>query len=413
MKKIKELRQRLAALTTEERAQLERIKAEERAMDATEQEQYEKRAAEIAKIETELQGLERVETAARTAQERDQRLTEHRSGEPERPAGGDGNPEAEAQLRAHRSHLRGGLRRLTEVEVRALSVGSDVEGGYLGAPMQVVSQILRGVDNEVMIRGLATVYQVGDSAGMGVPTLATDVNDADWTSELATGSEDTELRFGKRELRPHPLAKRIKISNKLVRSSILDIVAFVNSRLAYKFGVTFEKAYMTGTGNMQPLGVFTASNDGISTGRDVSTGNATTSIGADGLIEAKHTLKAQYWNRPGMRWIFHRDAVKQIRKLKDGNGQYLWQPGLTQDIPARILETPYLISEYAPNTFTTGQYVGIIGDFAYYWIADCMAMMIQVLDQLYAETNRTGYIARAESDGMPVLEEAFVRVKLA
>jgi HK97 family phage major capsid protein len=230
MKKLKELRQRLAALTTEERAQLERIKAEERAMDATETEQYEKRAADIAKVEAEISELEKVEQRERAARERDERLSAQRTSEPERPAGGNGSPDAELEMRAHRNHLRGGLRRLSEAEVRALTVGTDSEGGYLKTPMQVVGEILKGVDNEVFVRNLARKFTVGDSEGIGVPTLDADVDDAVWTSELATGAEDTALRFGKRELRPHPIAKRIKVSNKLIRSSVIDIVGYINQR---------------------------------------------------------------------------------------------------------------------------------------------------------------------------------------
>ena len=74
---------------------------------------------------------------------------------------------------------------------------------------------------------------------------------------------------------------------------------------------------------------------------------------------------------------------------------------------------PIFMSEYAPNTFTTGLYVGILGDFSNYWIADALNMQIQKLVELYAATNQDGFISRMESDGMPVVSEAFVRVKLA
>ena len=71
------------------------------------------------------------------------------------------------------------------------------------------------------------------------------------------------------------------------------------------------------------------------------------------------------------------------------------------------------VSEYVPNTFTSGQYVGILGDFSYYWIADAFDMTIQRLTELYAETNQMGLITRWSTDAMPVLENAFARVKLA
>jgi HK97 family phage major capsid protein len=105
--------------------------------------------------------------------------------------------------------------------------------------------------------------------------------------------------------------------------------------------------------------------------------------------------------------------VKQIRKLKDGNGQYIWQAGIAGLRPSTILDLPYFLSEYMPSTFTAGQYVGILGDFSYYWIAEALNMEVRRLNELYAESNQTGFIARSEIDGMPVLSEAFVRVQLA
>lgn len=181
-------------------------------------------------------------------------------------------------------------------------------------------------------------------------------------------------------------------------------------RLAYKFAIPQEKAFMTGDGANKPLGLFTASNNGISTGRDVATGNTSTSITFAGLNAAKYALKAAYRGRA--EWLFHRDGVKQIAGLVDSEGQYLWQPAKSMGEPDMLLGLPVLESEYAPNTFTTGQYVGILGDFSYYWIADSMDLQIQVLKELYAEADQTGFIGRLETDGMPALGEAFSRVKL-
>ena len=93
-------------------------------------------------------------------------------------------------------------------------------------------------------------------------------------------------------------------------------------------------------------------------------------------------------------------------------GNYLWQSGLATGRPPTILDFPYDESEYAPSTFTSGLYVGLLGDWSAFWIVDAMDMTVQVLDQLYAETNQTGYIGRQETDAQPVDENAFVRVKL-
>ena len=103
-----------------------------------------------------------------------------------------------------------------------------------------------------------------------------------------------------------------------------------------------------------------------------------------------------------------------VRKLKDSQNQYLWQPGLAGGArPGTIMDVPYRISEFAPSTVAANSYVAILGDFSHYWIVDALNMDIQVLNELYAATNQVGYVARMETDGMPVLEEAFVRGQIA
>lgn len=306
--------------------------------------------------------------------------------------------------------VRHGVNGINQTDVRALQATSDTLGGYLLAPMQFVNQLIKAVDDAVYIRQWATVIAVPDAQSLGVPTLEADPADADWTSELGTGNEDSTMSFGQRSLTPHPLAKRIKISRTLL-NKLSSAETLVRNRLAYKFAITQEKGFLTGTGVNSPLGVFTASTQGISTSRDVSTDNTTTAVTMDGLINAKFSLKMNYW--PRARWLFHRDAVKMISKLKDGNGEYIWRESTRAGEPDRLLGLPVFMSEYAPNTFTTGLYVGLLGDFSNYWIADSLNMEVQRLVELYAATNQVGLIGRMESDGMPVLEEAFARVKLA
>ena len=310
---------------------------------------------------------------------------------------------------AYSTWVRNG-KEIGQAELRALQADSDLLGGYLTMPMQFIDRLIQAIDNQVYIRQWATIFAVPTADALGVPSLDADPADPTWTSELAIGTEDSSMNFGKREFHPHPLAKYIKISRKLLRM-IPSVENLVIQRLGYKFGVTQENCYLNGTGAGQPLGVFTASNDGIPTSRDVSTGNTATTIQFDGLKEAKYTLKANYW--PNAKWIFHRDGVKQIAKLQDDDGQYIWQPSVQLGQPDRLESFPVYMSEYAPNTFTTGLYVGALGDFSFYWIADAMTMEMQRLVELYAATNQIGLIGRLESDGMPVLGEAFVRVKLA
>ncbi len=314
---------------------------------------------------------------------------------------------------SYRSAYNSWLRLGSEIGVaerRALQADSDILGGYLATPMQFVDRLIQAIDNQVYIRQWATIFAVPQAETLGVPSLDADPADPTWTSELAIGDEDSSMNLGRREFHPHPLAQYIKISRKLLRM-VPSAENLVIQRLGYKFGIVQESAYMTGTGAGQPLGVFTASNQGIPTTRDVSTGNTITSIQFDGLIEAKYALKSQYW--PNARWMFNPEGAKQIAKLQDDDGQYIWRESVRVGEPDRVLGIPQYMSEYVPHVFTTGLYVGILGDFSYYWIADALNMEMQRLAELFAATNQVGLIGRLESDGMPVLGEAFVRVKLA
>lgn len=406
--KIIEMKQERAGLWEQAKALNEKVLGENRDFDAAETEQYDKVNAKMDSLAATIARTEKLadEGDKLNAFENDR---QHRN-DPNQPGQAALSPrETEAYNTAYARYLRAGQQALTDTDFRAMQADSDTAGGFVVTPMQFVTQMIKAVDDAVYMRQLATVHKLEKAVSLGVPTLDSDPSDADWTSEVDTGNE-TDIALGRRELNPHPVAKLIRVSNKLIRAAGINVENLVRDRLAYKFAVTQEKGFQTGTGAGQPLGVFTASVNGITTARDISAGNTTTTIQGDGLINAKYELKAQHMKNAN--WLFHRDAIKMIRKLKDGEGQYLWKVGLT-DKPDTILEMPYFMSEYTPNTFTTGLYVGIIGDFSNYWIADALDMQIQRLVELYARTNQVGFIGRMESDGMPVLSEAFVRVKLA
>lgn len=288
--------------------------------------------------------------------------------------------------------------------------GAPTQAGYLVAPIETAQTMLKFVDDEVLIRQWATKFVVEKAEGLGVTEFTTDVSDADWTTELLVGNEETSAAFGGRELRPHPMAKWTQISRKLLRAAYMDVEAFILRRLAYKTGVTQEKGFNTGSGAGQALGLFTASDMGIPTSRDVSSGNTSSAVKFDGLIAAKFNFKQQYLKN--LKGLFHRNVLEQISKEKDGNGQYIWRESILASEPDRLLGIPVYSSEFAPNTMTTGLYVGMFADFSFYWIVDALMMELQVLDQTAAKQNKVEYIMRSECDGQPMLAEAFTRIKL-
>ena len=422
METIQQMLERRAALVAQARAILATSATEERDATAEEREQFDTIMTDADKLMDKIT----VETRLQAAE---QSLTESRGVETGlQPAAGAPGEQRTFQLRTNicgeeriilipaddgvgladfRRYLIGGLR-----EARNLQKAVDAEGGYLSPPIEFMAELIKTIDNVTFMREICRVLPpLQDASTLGAPTIDTDISDAEWTTELATDSEDSDLAFGRRDMTPYPAAKRIKVSKTLLRRSTMSADAIVRDRMGYKFGVTQEKGFLTGSGTAQPLGVFTASALGIPVGRDVSEDNTTTAFTADGLINAQMLVKQQYRNR-GL-WIMHRDAIKLARKLKDDNGQYIWQASLMAGQPDMLLGNPLRESEYAPNTFTTGLYVGIFGAFEHYWIVDALTMTIQVLTELYAETNNNGYIGRIETDGAPVVAEAFARVTLA
>lgn len=429
---IIELRQKRAKLIADARALNDKVQAEKRDFTAEEQNNWDAMMNQADALKGTIDREERllVQEAEMTdpvyaslrpetgGGERSGQQIEFHSramrGTDQMDSGWRDTPDWQRLLRTANPAYRTGFRRILRgldapLEVRALQADLDTAGGFLMTPIQMVDAIIKAMDDAVYMRQWATVYAVPNADSLGVATLENDPADADWTTELATGSEDSTMSLGKRELHPHPVAKRLKLSRKLIMK-VPNAEDLAIERLGYKFGITQEKGFLTGNGAGQPLGVFTASADGIPTSRDYSTDATTTATNFDHLIGSKYYLKQQYW--PNARWMAHRDFYKQVAKLKDGDGQYLWRESTRVGEPDRLLNIPTAMSEYAPSTFTTGQYCGVLGDFSHYWIADSMSMFMQRLVELYAETNQIGLIGRMDSDGQPVLPEAFVRLKL-
>ena len=408
MKRVNELKQKRAKALADARAINDAAASDGRALSAEERANYDRHMGDFKTLGEDIQ---REEVLAREELSLESVIDVQVDLNSRSIAAGDTRADAgrvEREVRAFNHFLRTG-----EVgEMRALQVDANTSGGFLVAPQQVVSNLLMAVDNAVHIRGLATVIRVERAESLGVPSLDTDPDDPTWTSEILTGTADASMAFGKRELRPRPLASKLLVSETMLRR-VPGVESIINARMAYKMGIKQESAFLNGTGDQQPLGIFTASTQGVTTARDMSTSNTATALTVDGLKRAKGALKVQYRASGSCRWIFHPDVVTEIALLKDGNGRYLLQDAITASEPEQLLGIPMLESQYAPSTMTTGLYVGALGDFSHYLIADALDIQVRRLVELYAETNQVGFHVRAELDGMPDLAEAFVRVKLA
>jgi HK97 family phage major capsid protein len=356
--RLKELREKRARIVTSMREITDKATAEKRDMNAEEVKKHGDLFTEQETVAGNITAEERTLELAREQAQRDADASRHQRRDVPDPDAekrtldllakvGISMPKAWSAAQdnramvAFRSWLASGTR-MPDLsgdggkELRALQAGDEVTGGNTVAPLQFVAQLIQGVDNLVFIRQKATKFRVATAAGMGAPSLDNDVDDADWTVELKTGNEDAGLKFGKRELHPRPLAKRIKVSKTLAA----DLDAAGRGHRHAAPGVQVRRHRREGVhdrhGANQPLGVFTASNDGIPTSRDISAGNTATSPTFDGLMAAKYALKGQYWSKA--EWMFHRDGMLKISQLKDLNGQYIWQQSVQAGQPDKILK---------------------------------------------------------------------------
>jgi len=395
MAKILDLKQERATITNSIRAIMNDF--EGKPMDAI-------KAEELSKYEARFDTLNASILAEEKQLERERILGE------KLPTPQKGEPRSEL-LNAFSNYLKEGSSHAMSVYA-ALQQDNPTQAGYLVAPQQFMSEIIQSKNDSMFMRQLSRVLPpLAKAASLGFPKRTTRLSTFAWGTEIQAPTPDSALAFGKREFIPRPATGGILVSKTLIRNAAINAEQYIKEEMIYNQTSNEEQAFLTGDGAGKPLGVFTASADGISVARDISTGNTATEMKFDGLLEAKYALKAGY--HTGANWLYNPAGVKQLAKLKDGDGQYIWQQSVVLGTPDTLLGFPVKMSEFAPKTFTTGQYVGILGNFKEgYWICDSLQMEIQALMELYALTNQVFYIGRHEVDGAPVLEEAFVRVKL-
>ena len=422
---LNELKQKRAQLIADARKINETAETEKRELTADQETEFENLMAEADQIEVKVKRELRVKAAEDTLKTIDGG-GEHR----DVPGAGAGETASNVPLfakpeyrAAFNDYLRFGLKdhllpddsrsvlQDSAREYRALQMDSDTQAGFLVAPEQFVREIIKTLDDELIVRRLARKFVVRNARSLGILKRTAQISTFAWGTEISSPSADSTLAYGKRVLYPHPATGEILISEDLLANTAGEVESEVRTELIQEFGELEEDGFLTGTGAGQPLGVFTAHADGISTGRDVSTDNTTTTVEADNLYEVYYSVKRRH--RLNGSWLAHRNVIKAIRKLKDGEGRYLWEASIRAGEPDTILGRPVEESERSPSTFTTGLYLGIFGDFSRYYIADALDMTIRRLDELKAETFQKAFIARAKVDGMPVLEEAFARITLA
>lgn len=296
-------------------------------------------------------------------------------------------------------------------EIKALAIRDDTLGGVL-APEDYIAEVIKGIVQYSPIRNVANVRRTSRTSAMAPKRTGNFA--AQWTAETGTRAETAGLTYGLEEIPTHELYARVLISNWDLEDPVVDLESDVMAAMSEQFGVAEGAAGIAGDGNGKPEGIIT--NTELTTNGFVLNGGASFTS-ADGLIKTFFALKEQYWLNAS--WLLNRLSLRDIRLLKDGQSNYVWQPGVAggagtvQGVPATILDKPYTICPDMPvaasNAFTAA-----VGDFKKgYWVVD--RIEIQTLRDPYtaAASGSVVFHARKRVGGQVVLTEAIRLLKMA
>lgn len=391
MSKILDMRQKRSDIWDKAKAFLDTHTAENGLMSAEDTAEYERMEQEVVDLG---HAIEREERAAELEREMNAPVSPNLASRPEQQRETKKGVASDAYKGAFWKHMRDQERRNAELR-NALQVGELSEGGYT-VPDEFERTLVQALEEENIMRGL--VHVITTSSGDRKIPLVTSKGAASWVEEEAAIPESDDA-FGQITLSAHKVGSMIRISEELLHDSAFDLAAYITGEFARRVGAAEEEAIITGNGTHKPTGLLHASL-GAETG---VTAAAVAAITADELIDLQHSLKSGY--RRKACWIMNDACVKLLRKLKDGNGQFLWQPGLLLGQPDTLLNQKVLTSNYMPLP-AAGNKAILYGDYSYYWLADREGRSLQRLNELYAANDQVGFKITQRVDGRLILREA-------
>ncbi|WP_420408296.1 phage major capsid protein [Hoeflea sp.] len=320
-----------------------------------------------------------------------------------RPSGGGNNDdpteEAKAEKKAFGTYLRRGSA-VPEEELKALTVSNDEQGGYL-APAEMSTEFIRDLVEYSPVRSVASVRNIG-SPSVKYPKR-TGITNAQWEGE-GEDSEESTTTFGQLEIPARKLMTFVDISNELLADSGGTAEQEVRLALAEDFGKKEGTAFVNGTGAGQPEGLMTHADI-----QHTLNGHAT-NLAADPLITLMYALPAAYRNSGT--WMMNGTTLATVRKLKDGDGRYLWQPSYQAGQPETLLGRPVIEAVDMPD-IESGSFPILYGDFSAYRIVDRLAMSILVNPYLLATKGLTRIHATRRVGGRVMQAARFRKLKMA
>lgn len=391
MSKILDMRQKRSDIWDKAKAFLDAKTGENGLMSAEDTAEYERMEQEVVDLG---HAIEREERAAELEREMNASVSPNLASRPEQQRETKKGVASDAYRDAFWKHMRDQERRNAELR-NALQVGELSEGGYT-VPDEFEHTLVQALEEENIMRGL--VHVITTSSGDRKIPLVTSKGAASWVEEEAAIPESDDA-FGQITLSAHKVGSMIRISEELLHDSAFDLAAYITGEFARRVGAAEEEAIITGNGTHKPTGLLHATL-GAETG---VTAAAVAAITADELIDLQHSLKSGYRRKAA--YIMNDATIKLLRKLKDGNGQFLWQPGLLLGQPDTLLNQKVLTSNYMPLP-AAGNKAILYGDYNYYWLADREGRSLQRLNELYAANDQIGFKITQRVDGRLILREA-------
>lgn len=264
------------------------------------------------------------------------------------------------------------------------------------APDEYEHTLIEALQDQNIFRSLARVISTS-SGERKIPVVASK-GTAAWIDEEAAYPESDDA-FGQVSIGAYKLATMIKVSEELLNDSVFDVAGYIAREFARRIGAAEEEAFFTGNGTGKPTGILNATG-GAETG--VTTASATT-VTFDEMMDLFYSLRAPY--RRNSVFIMNDSTVKALRKLKNGNGDYLWTPSVTAGTPDTVLNRPVYTSTFMPTLAASAKSI-LFGDLGYYWVADREGRSFKRLNELYAPTGQVGFLASERVDGRLILPEA-------
>lgn len=392
MNKIMELRDKRVKLWEEAKNFLDSHTDEDGKLSAEDAAAYEKMEADVVEMK---KAIDRLERQAAIDRELDKPTSKPITNQPEnaKPAGGFRATDEYKQdmLTAMRTRFRN----ISNV----LQEGNDQQGGYL-VPVEYDNRLIDVLNEENIMRSLATKIT---TSGEHKINIAATKPAAAWIEEggaLTFG----DATFDQIMMDAYKLHVAIKVTEELLYDAAFNLEGYIIDQFGKALANAEEDAFLNGDGKGKPMGVFDTTNGG-----QYNTTTSTANISADDIINLVYTLKRPY--RKSAAFITNDKTLASLRKLKDNNGAYLWQPALTAGEPDRLFGYAIHTSQFAPEA-AAGKPAMAFGDFSYYNIGDRGSRSMQELKELFAGNGMVGYVMKERVDGCLILPEAVQILKM-